>query len=254
MRLDEYLTEKNFFDSRTKAKQSILRGEIFINGHSITRPAYQVDVDKEYDVKRICENSFVSLGGFKLKKAIDDFKFNAQGLIVADIGASTGGFTDCLLQEGAKKIYAVDLNDCLLHDKLKNDNRVINVIKNARNLQKSDFIDNLDLIVADLSFISAAYVLDVFSNLLDDNKQLILLIKPQFETGERKKYKNGIIRDIKMQKEVCANIYDLAIQCNLYPQAFTNAPKTEGKNLEFLMLFTKNSQAKITKEQIYSLF
>ena len=253
MRLDEFLIQNNYFDSRTKAKQAVLRGEIFINGTLITKPAYVMIENENYNVQRVCENSFVSLGGFKLKKAIVDFKFNASNLIVADVGASTGGFTDCLLGEGAKKVYAVDLNDTLLHEKLKNDSRVISIIKNARDLDKSDFSESLDLIVADLSFISASYVLEVFSKLLDDNKQLILIIKPQFETGERKKFKNGIIKDVKMQREVCSKIYDCAVLNNLFPQAFTTAPKSEGKNLEFLMLFTKNSQTTIDKEQIYSL-
>ena len=159
MRLDNYLTEKGYFDSRTKAKQSIERGEIFINSKLINKASYEINEDLEYKIERICEDSFVSLGGFKLKKAITDFNFDCNNLIVADIGASTGGFTDCLLKNGAKKVYAIDLNDELLHKSLKEDNRVVSIIKNAKDLTLKDFDDKIDLIVADLSFISLTMVI-----------------------------------------------------------------------------------------------
>ena len=131
MRLDEYLTETGYFDTRSKAKQAILRGEIFINGVCIEKPSYQCADTVVKKIERICENSYVSVGGFKLKKALDDFKFCVKDLIVADVGASTGGFTDCLLKEWAKKVYAVDLNDTLLHGVLREDDRVNSIIKNS---------------------------------------------------------------------------------------------------------------------------
>ena len=247
MRLDNYLVERGYFDSRTKAKQAIERGEIYVNSIKVTKCAYLIDEQKEVEIKRICENSFVSLGGFKLKKAIDDFNFNANGLIAADIGASTGGFTDCLLLLGVKKVYAVDLNDKLLHDKLKNDERVIPLIKNARDLVANDFDDKLDLIVADLSFISVTYVLEVFSKLLTDGAKLIILIKPQFESGEKRRFKNGIVKDKKLQLSICNTVYDCALKYNLAPIGFTTAPIVKDKNIEFLMMFEKGGKTKIDK-------
>ena len=109
MRLDNYLVEKGFFDSRTKAKQAISRGEIYIDGNNDVKPSLNMEDDVCYKINRVCENSFVSLGGFKLDKALKDFKFNVDGLIVADIGASTGGFTDCLLKNGAKSVDALTI-------------------------------------------------------------------------------------------------------------------------------------------------
>ncbi len=250
MRLDQYLTEIGLFETRTKAKQSIERGEIFINGVCIKKVSYQIKEDNNINVERICETSFVSIGGFKLQKALVDFEFNPMGIIATDIGASTGGFTDCLLLNGAKKVYAVDLNDQLLHEKLKNDSRVVPIIKNARELTKEDFPDKIDLIVADLSFISVTYVLEIFSKLLLDTGKLIILIKPQFETGLKKKFKNGIIKDKKVQLSACEEVYDYALKFNLIPQKFTTAPIVDGKNVEFLMMFEKNGVNKLGKDNI----
>ena len=250
MRLDQYLTEKGIFDTRTKAKQAIERGEIFINKKCIGKVSYQINENEDCLVERVFENSFVSLGGFKLQKALIDFDFNPSGLIIADIGASTGGFTDCLLKNGAQKVYTVDLNDQLLHDNLKNDIRVVPLIKNARELTKVDFDEKIDLIVADLSFISVNYVLETFSNLLNDNDKLIILIKPQFETGEKKKFKNGIVKDKKLQISICNDVYDNALKFNLVPQNFTTAPIVDGKNVEFLMLFEKNGSFLLDKNKI----
>ncbi|MBQ7236127.1 MAG: TlyA family RNA methyltransferase [Clostridia bacterium] len=250
MRLDNYLVTTGLFDSRTKAKQAIERVEIYLNSELITKPSYEIKDEINTKIERICENSFVSLGGFKLNKALNDFRFNPSGLICADIGASTGGFTDCLINNGASKVYAIDLNDSLLHEKLKNNNKVVLIVKNARDLTKDDFCDKIDLIVADLSFISITQVVEVFSTLLDDGGKLILLIKPQFETGTKKRFKNGIVRDKKIRLDACNNVYDCAVNHSLIPLAFTTAPIVEGKNIEYLMLLEKNGKFKLKKEQI----
>lgn len=250
MRLDNYLFEKEYFDSRTKAKQAIERGEIFIDGVLVEKPSYDIPLDFNKVIKRVCIEDFVSLGGYKLQKALNDFNFNVDGLVVADIGASTGGFTDCLIQNGAKKVYAVDLNDGLLHKKLKANERVESIIANAKDLVLSDFAEKLDLIVADLSFISITAVIDVFDELLEDDKYLLLLIKPQFESGEKRRYKNGIIRDKKVQIGACVNVYDVALKIGFSPVAFTVAPINEDKNVEFLMLLQKNGQIKLNREQL----
>lgn len=250
MRLDNYLFENAYFDSRTKAKQAIERGEIFIDGKLIDKPSYEVPLVFNKKIEHICKEQFVSLGGYKLNKALKDFSFNVNEFICADIGASTGGFTDCLLQNGAKKVFAVDLNDELLHYKLKSDNRVQEIIANAKNLSRNNFPDKLDLIVADLSFISITSVIDVFDKLLDDRKYLLLLIKPQFESGERRRHKNGVIRDKKLQINACINVYDVAVSFGFCPINFTTAPIHEDKNVEFLMLFEKNGKIKLQKEQL----
>lgn len=239
MRLDIFLTEKGYFDSRTKAKQAIERGEIYIDGKKVTKSALDISEDS-VAVERICESSFVSLGGFKLDKALCDFDFSVENMVCADIGASTGGFTDCLIKRNARKVYAVDLNDGLLHDSLKTNEKVVTVIKNAKELNLSDFGNDVpNFIVCDLSFISATYVMPVLSNLLSAGDFMILLIKPQFETGEKKKFKNGIIKDSKIRRSACKKVYDSAVANGFSPIKITTAPIVEGKNVEYLILLRK---------------
>lgn len=237
MRLDFYLVENGYFDSRTKAKQAIERGEIFINGKKIEKPAF--DVVDTPDVKHVFASKFVSLGGFKIEKALNDFEYPVNDLIVADIGASTGGFTDCLIQKGAKKVYAVDLNDQLLHKELKDNDKVKLIVKNAKDLEASDFDEDLDLLVADLSFISITQVIPAFSRLINKGKKMLLLIKPQFEIGQYKKFKNGIIRDEKIHLSVCEKVIDTAKQFGFEKIQLTTAPLNKDKNIEFLILFDK---------------
>ncbi len=252
MRLDLFLVEKEYFSTRTKARQAIERNEIYINGKLVNKPSYDV-VCGDVKVERVCASEYVSLGGFKLEKALRDFNFNVSGLIVADIGASTGGFTDCLIKNGAKKVYAVDLRDDLLHESLKSLDNVNLVVKNAKELCFNDFNEKLDLIVADLSFISISNVLNVFSQLIDEDGSIIILIKPQFETGKKIKFKNGIVKDAKIHQQVCLGVYDLAVSLNLAPQAITCAPIVEGKNKEFLILLNKKNYSKLSKDYIKSL-
>lgn len=243
MRLDNFLTENKYFDSRTKAKQAIERGEVFVDNRIINKASFEIA--GEPVIKLVFEKQFVSLGGFKLDKALSDFDFDVNGLIVADIGASTGGFTDCLIKRGAKKVFSVDLRDDLLHDSLRNNNKVQIVVKNAKDLVVGDFSENIDLIVADLSFISVKQVLSVLANLISEGKNIIVLIKPQFETGKKTRYKNGIIRDEKIHKTICRDVYDYAITCGLAPQAFTVAPESNDKNKEFLILFEKGGDVRL---------
>ena len=236
VRIDNFLVFKGFFETRTKSKQAIERGEIFVDGKQILRPAYQI-LDKNVNIEYKCQNQFVSLGGFKIEKALADFDFKIENLVVADIGASTGGFTDCLLQHGAKKVFAIDLNDTLLHEKLKNDKRVFLIVKNAKNLVKTDFSDELDLIVADLSFISITQIIPIFAQILQPNKKLLILIKPQFEVGEKKKFSNGIIKDENLHKKICDNVICCAKGYGFNMLNITTAPLNKNKNTEFLVLF-----------------
>lgn len=240
MRLDVYLVEKGFFDTRTKAKQAIERGEIYINGKISDKASTEMNVEKNYLTERVCEEEFVSLGGFKLSKAIKDFGVKVDGLCAADVGASTGGFTDCLLKFGARRVYAVDLNDGLLHDKLKADGRVVPIIKNAKELSASDFDILPEILTADLSFISATHVLPVFYNLLPNRAFIILLIKPQFENDKRVRCKNGVIKDENVIKAACKKVYDAAVLCGFLPIDVTAAPRNKDKNSEFLILLKKD--------------
>lgn len=240
MRLDEYLVFKGYFDSRTKSKQCIERGEVYIGDKNITKPSFNIDANKTYQIQIKSEFFFVSLGGYKIQKAIIDFNLNVKDIVVADIGCSAGGFTDCLLQNGAKKVYAVDITNDVLHNSLKNDNRVKFINKNAKDLISSDFNDTLDLLVCDLSFISISSVISAFSSILSEEKYALFLIKPQFEIGEKRRFKNGIVNDKNLRKKACEEVYNIAIQHGFSPIKLTNAPINQGKNVEYLMLLKKS--------------
>ena len=241
MRLDVYLVNNGYFESRNKAKEAIERGEVYLDGKAELKTSKSVN--EPCNIKVIQEKTFVSLGGYKLDKALCEFNLSVKDKVVVDIGASTGGFTDCLIQKGAKKVFAVDLNDDLLHERLKNDARVIRVIKNAKELTLNDFSDEIDFITADLSFISATSVMNVFSSIISDNGKMILLIKPQFEIGAKVRFKNGIVRDKKYREEACKAIYDCALSVGLKPLQITRAPNSEEKNVEFLILLSKSDCA-----------
>lgn len=239
MRIDNYLFVKNYFDSRTKAKQSIERGEVFINGKKLDKPSFEINENLQYNIEIIHEDCFVSLGGYKLKKALQEFNFSVKNFVVADVGASTGGFTDCLLQNGAKKVYAVDLNNQLLHYTLKNNSKVVSIIKNAKDLTLLDFEDELDFIVADLSFISVTKIIPIFSQLIGKNKHIIILVKPQFESNIRVKHKNGIIRDDKERNQALENVLNCAKNNSFEFVKITKTNASFDKNIEFLLLLRK---------------
>ncbi len=251
MRLDSFLVDQNLFDSRTKAKQAVLRGEIFVNGEIINKPSYEVDLSKKIDIKREYVLDFVSLGGFKLNKALNDFNYSVEGLVCCDIGSSTGGFTDCLLKNGAKKVYCVDVNDQLLHKKIKEDKRVEFILKNAKFLSKSDISSELDLVTIDLSFISATAIFKMLNELVQNETDIILLIKPQFENDKKISFKNGIIKNDKIRRDVCEKVIQKAIENNLFPQNFTTAPVQDDKNIEYLLLLRKNSPKKFDLKEYF---
>ncbi len=252
MRLDVYLSDNSYFKTRTKATQAIERGEVYINGKQIKKPSYNVPETDALNIEIKSLVNFVSLGGYKLNKALNDFKINVKDLIVLDLGSSTGGFTDCVLQRGAKKIYAVDLNDTLLDESLKNNQKVVPIIKNVKKLKKEDLIERIDLIVADLSFISSSVYMNIISDLIEDEKGVILLIKPQFEIGEKKKFKNGIIKDKNEIKDVCLSVYKRALQYNLVPQNLTVVPFIENKNTEYLIYLKKNAQNIVEFDNLFN--
>lgn len=235
MRIDVYLAQK--FGSRTKAATAVNKGLVLVNGKKVTR-SYEV---KDEDAVEIieAEENFVSAGGFKLAKALKDFDFCVKDKIFADIGASTGGFTDCLLQNGAKKVYCIDVGQSQLDEKLKGKNVVIIDGFNARNLNGDLFEEALDGAVIDVSFISLTYVLGAVANTLENGKSVLALIKPQFECESRSVGKNGIVRDDKIKAKIIEKIYNFALSVDLAPKKLTAAPIVKGKNIEFVILLEK---------------
>jgi 23S rRNA (cytidine1920-2'-O)/16S rRNA (cytidine1409-2'-O)-methyltransferase len=246
MRIDKYIAEK--YASRTKAAEAVEQGLVLVNGKTVS-PSYDI---KDTDVITYCQPKelFVSNGGYKLSKALSDFNFSVKDKIIADIGASNGGFTDCLFQNGAKKVYCIDVGESQLDNSLKDKNVVIIDNFNARNLSSNLFDEALDGVVIDVSFISLTYILQQVADVLDDNAFVIALIKPQFECQSKQVGKNGIVKDANVHKNIINKIYDFAVYCNLSPVNITNAPIKEGKNKEYLILLIKNGTTTIKKEQI----
>ncbi len=236
MRIDIYLASR--FGSRTKAARAIERGLVFVNGKAV-HPSYEVDGSEEF-VFIEADESYVSQGGFKLSKALNDFGFDVNDKVFADIGASTGGFTDCLLRHGARKVYCIDVGESQLDGSLRDKNIVIIDNFNARNLTAQLFSEPLDGIVIDVSFISLTYILDKAAAVLVDGKHIIALIKPQFECESKSVGKNGIVKDIGMRQRIVGKIIDFAVGCGLAPLKLTTAPVVKGKNIEYLVLFEKN--------------
>lgn len=240
-RLDKYLTDLGYFETKSKASSAIMAGNVKINDEYITKAGFQINPEKEYDIV-VKSMPFVSRGGFKLKKALETFPVKVQDRICFDAGASTGGFTDCLLQNGAKFVYAVDVGYGQLDWKIRSDNRVKTIEKT--NLKICNFEDIYadgepvaDLLVSDLSFISLTKVLGNLKKLLNpDFHEMILLIKPQFEAGKEKVEKGGVVRDKNVHKEVIENVIECAKSLNYTIKDLTySAIKGPSGNIEYLI-------------------
>lgn len=204
-RFDKYLVDHGFFDSREKAKKAIMAGLVMVSGQVKDKAGEQLAVDLDPSVIEIKGNPipYVSRGGLKLEKGLAVFSFPVKDGIFLDIGASTGGFTDCLLQNGAAKVYSVDVGYGQLDWRLRGDERVVSMERtNFRNLEKDAIPDNVDGTVMDVSFISITKLLDAIRLFLKDGGKGIWLIKPQFEAGRDKVGKNGVVRDKKIHREV----------------------------------------------------
>ena len=192
-RLDVLLVEQGFAESRQKAQAMILAGEVEVAGARAGKAGLQVDETVHLTV-RSRQQKYVSRGGFKLEGALQDSKINPQGRICLDVGSSTGGFTDCLLQNGAARVYAVDVNTDQLAWKLRDDPRVIRIKKNARELVAADSPEPVDLVAIDVSFISVRKVLPAAIACAKENSDLLILVKPQFELEREHVGKGGIVR------------------------------------------------------------
>lgn len=208
-RLDVLLVERGLAESREKAKAIIMSGDVFVNGQRSDKPGVSVAEDADIEVRGGME--FVSRGGYKLKKALASFNVDPAGKICVDCGASTGGFTDCLLKRGARKVYSVDVGYGQLAWSLRNDPRVVSLERtNVRYIGREQIPDEIDLAVIDVSFISLRLVLPAVKGLIKDGGDVVCLIKPQFEAGKEKVGKKGVVRDEKTHVEVLESFVNQA--------------------------------------------
>lgn len=254
-RLDILVYEKGFAESREKAKAIIMSGLVYVDNQKADKCGTSYDEKVNIEV-RGNTLSYVSRGGLKLEKAIKNFNLDLQGKTAMDIGASTGGFTDCMLQNGAKKVYSIDVGYGQLAWKLRNDERVVNLERtNMRKVTDEQVRDKIDFFSVDVSFISLKLILPVARKLMADNAQAVCLIKPQFEAGREKVGKKGVVRDPNVHIEVVQNIYDFCLQngFDVLNLDFSPIKGPEG-NIEYLIHLQKSddpkSYVKITPQEL----
>ena len=235
-RLDVLLVERLYADSRTKAQAIIMSGNVYVNGQKADKPGTSYEETVDIEVRgAVCP--YVSRGGLKLEKALRDFGVNPDGFVCSDSGASTGGFTDCLLQQGAKKVFAIDVGYGQLDWKIRSDERVVVMERtNIRYVTPEDLGEPLDLSVIDVSFIGLEIVLPTIKTLLKpESGQVLCLIKPQFEAGKENVGKKGVVRDPKIHKMVLDNFVSLVHGLGFTILGLTFSPvKGPEGNIEFL--------------------
>ncbi len=234
-RIDVLLVSKGLAESREKARAIVMSGEVFVAGVRVDKAGTTVDTEAEIEV-RGGQCPYVSRGGLKLEKALRDFGVDVTGFVCSDSGASTGGFTDCLLQQGAKKVFAIDVGYGQLAWSIRNDPRVVTMERtNIRYVKPEDLGEPLDLSVIDVSFISLKIVLPAIKELLKQTGQVVCLIKPQFEAGREKVGKKGVVRDPAVHLEVLQNFVALADSLDFRICGLTFSPvKGPEGNIEFL--------------------
>lgn len=242
-RLDVLLTERGLLDSRQKAQATIMSGIVFVNGQRVDKVGTAVSNDALIEI-RGTTLPYVSRGGLKLEKAMQTFPLTLTGKICADIGASTGGFTDCMLQNGAKKVYAVDVGYGQLDWKLRNDARVVCMERtNARYLTHEEIPEELDFASVDVSFISLKLIFSALYGLLREGGEIACLIKPQFEAGREKVGKKGVVRDPAVHLEVLEHFLIHAKENHFTVLGITYSPirGPEG-NIEYLGFLRKSEE------------
>ncbi len=246
MRADLFLFEKGYAKSRSFAQTLIAEGGVRINGRLIQKPSEGVDEGIENEVEITVTQKFVGRGGYKLEYALDRFGVDVSEAIALDIGASTGGFTDCLLQRGAKKVFAVDSGEGQLDSSLADDPRVVNIEKyNARSLKKEDFADKIDVAVMDVSFISQTLIIPSLSELLDNGAIFVSLIKPQFEVGRSAVGKKGIVKSSKDRLNAVKSVISFADSFGLGCFGVAESAITGGDgNIEYVAAFKKGEKCK----------
>ena len=238
-RLDVLLTEQGFFESRQKAQATIMSGLVFVNGQRVDKAGASIAEDAQIEVRGKAI-PYVSRGGLKLEKAMKVFPVRLDGKICADIGASTGGFSDCMLQNGAAKVYAVDTGYGKLDWKIRSDPRVVALERtNARYLTHEQVPDELDFASVDVSFISLRLILPALRGVLKEDGSVVCLVKPQFEAGRDKVGKKGVVRDPKVLLEVLEHFLEHAREADFTVRDMTYSPiKGPEGNIEYLGYLT----------------
>ena len=234
-RLDVLLTEQMYADTRSKAQAIIMAGQVYVNGQKADKPGTAYEETVQIEVRGVtCP--YVSRGGLKLEKALRDFGVKPEGFVCSDSGASTGSFTDCLLQQGAKKVFAIDVGYGQLDWKIRSDERVVVMERtNIRYVTPEDLGEPLDLSVIDVSFISLKIVLPTIKTLLKPTGQVLCLIKPQFEAGKEKVGKKGVVREPEIHKEVLDSFVETVTELGFAILGLTFSPvKGPEGNIEFL--------------------
>ena len=254
-RLDVLVYEKGFAESREKAKAVIMAGQVYVDNQKEDKCGTSYDENVSIEV-RGATLKYVSRGGLKLEKAIDNFDLNLKDKTTMDIGASTGGFTDCMLQNGAKKVYSIDVGYGQLAWKLRTDDRVVNLERtNMRKVTREQVPDEIDFFSVDVSFISLRLILPVARQLMAENAEAVCLIKPQFEAGREKVGKKGVVRDPAVHAEVVQGIYDFVLQngFDVLNLDFSPIKGPEG-NIEYLIHLRKSDDPKsyttVTPEEL----
>jgi len=241
-RLDVYLVDKLLFSTRSKAQEAIKSSLVLVNDKVVTKCGFMIEDNDVVDVLAL--DKYVSRSGFKLEQALKTFDLNVEGLVCLDIGASTGGFTDCLIQNGASFVYALDVGTDQLATKLKDHERVCSREGvNCRYLTNNDFDKSIDLVVMDVSFISATKMFEAISNAIAKNKIVVILLKPQFEVGSSNINKHGVVKSKDMSVKSVVDCCNVAEIYNLYLQDIIPT-ELKGKtgNQEYLAYFIKDGK------------
>ena len=250
VRLDQFVFEEGYTESRQRAQALIMAGVVYVNNQKVDKAGYMLKETDKVEV-RGKDLKYVSRGGYKLEKAIELYKLDLTDRVCMDIGASTGGFTDCMLQNGAKKVYAVDVGYGQLAWKLRTDERVVNFEKtNIRNVTEENLDEKINFFSVDVSFISLKHIFPVAYAISTDDVIGACLVKPQFEAGKEKVGKKGVVRDSAVHKEVIVNVMEYANQNGFFVNELTFSPiKGPEGNIEFLIVITKNEQDNLIGEE-----
>lgn len=248
-RLDVAVFEQGYAPSREKAKAIIMAGIVYVNNQKVDKAGFEL---KEGDVLEVRGKTlqYVSRGGLKLEKAMQEFPITLEGKICMDVGASTGGFTDCMLQNGAVKVYSVDVGYGQLAWKLRTDERVVNLERtNFRYATREQIPDEVDFASVDVSFISLKHILPNLNTLLATDGQAVCLIKPQFEAGKEKVGKKGVVRDLNVHLEVVENVIKLALENGFSVMELQFSPiKGPEGNIEYLIYLNKSQEPVVSDD------
>lgn len=251
-RLDTAVFELGLCESRSKASALIMSGSVYVNGQKETKAGYTVKPTDKIELKGK-QMPYVSRGGYKLEKAMKSFPITLADCICMDIGASTGGFTDCMLQNGAKKVYSIDVGYGQLAWKLRTDERVVNLERtNFRYLTDDTVTDEIDFASIDVSFISLKLILPVLFDFLKYDGKCVALIKPQFEAGREKVGKKGVVRELSTHIEVIDSIVDFALEIGFSVLGLTFSPiKGPEGNIEYLIFLSKDQKNSLAFDKAY---